>query len=241
MHNKSPIPVKWAGECSSLAWALLVKVRTWKQSELYLCLIFLTNATPTLKKRHTHTDRLWCRPPPPLSFLSPPLPTQACDVTVSDNEVRILLHRSFGMTAAEGSVRRPWLSGALCWLLWDHTRIHSLLPQVLQQCTSKWEIKGWLAHDIQRMTMPQPAYIYCYVPVPETQRQAGCSRNTMLHGGSTDLGGGYTYRKRAVLYVYSIQILVDEGNVRGRGRTAEETDWQQIVDGVLFDCWSINW
>lgn len=23
------------------------------------------------------------------------------------------------------------------------------------------------------MTMPQPAYTYCYVPVPETQRHAG--------------------------------------------------------------------
>lgn len=84
--------------------------------------------------------------------------------------------------------------------------------------------------------MPQPAYTYCYVPVPETQRHTGCSRTTLLHGGSTHSGGGYTYRKRAVLYVYSIQILVGRGNVRGRGRTAEETEWQQILGGVLFDC-----
>lgn len=40
-----------------------------------------------------------------------------------------------------------------------------------------------------------------------------------------------------MLYVYSIQIvLVGRGNVRGRGRTAEETEWQQILGGVLFDC-----
>ncbi|XP_061542599.1 uncharacterized protein LOC133408116 [Phycodurus eques] len=36
------------------------------------------------------------QPPPPPAFLHtvPPLPTQACDVTVSDNEVRILLRPS---------------------------------------------------------------------------------------------------------------------------------------------------
>lgn len=64
------------------------------------------------------------------------------------------------------------------------------LSRVLQQCTSKWEIKGWLAHDIQRMTMAQLAYTYCYVPVTETQRHTGCSRNTSLHGGSTHSGRG---------------------------------------------------
>lgn len=39
----------------------------------------------------------------------------------------------------------------------------------------------------------------------------------------------------------SAQTVVGRGNVRARGRTAEETDRQQIVGGVLFDCWSIIW
>lgn len=128
MNNKSTIPVKWAGECGSLAWALLVEVSTWCQSELYLCLIFLTNTPPPLEKRHTQIQTGFgvtnpsLFPSPTLSSLSPPLPTQACDVTVSDNEVRILLHQSVRMTVTQALCAASLVSGALCWLLWAHAR-----------------------------------------------------------------------------------------------------------------------
>lgn len=129
-----------------MASALLVEVSTWCHGELYLCLIFLTNTPqlppPSPNKRHTHiqTD-FGVTNPPPLSSYSPPLPTQACDVTVSDNEVRILLHQSVRMTAAQADAPAPWYqapSADSCGLAPDTDGF----PQVLQQCTSKWEIKG---------------------------------------------------------------------------------------------------
>lgn len=68
---------------------------------------FLTSAPPTPKSNKAHTriqtDFGVTRPdPPPPRLFSPslslPLPTQACDVAVSDNEVRILLRYSVRMT-----------------------------------------------------------------------------------------------------------------------------------------------
>lgn len=210
---------------------------------------FLTNTPPTkdtLTQRQTlvsPTQAGSSSPSPSLSSLSPPLPTQACDVIVSDNEVRILLQQSVSLAPVCEDDSHSGLRGSSCGIgrpllsVVSSHWIHRLLSRAPQQRTSKWEIKGWLAHDIQRMTMPQSAYTYFYVPVPETQWHAGCSRTTLLHGGSSHSGEEYTYRKKAVLYLYSIQILVGRGNVRGTGRTVEETEWQQI----LGDCWSINW
>lgn len=202
---------------------------------------------PNLKKRHTHiqTDFGVAHPVPhphPHPFLPFPLPCQHKPVMWLSQIMRWEFYCTslWGWQRPRSVCSLPGIGRPLLTPV-GSCRVHRLFSQVLQQCTSKWEIKGWLAHDIQRMTMPQPAYTYCYVPVPETQRQAGCSRTALLRGGSTHSGGGYTYRKRAVLHVYSIQILLAEGNVRGRGRTAEETEWQQILGGVLFDCWSINW
>lgn len=133
MHNKSPIPVKWANECCSLVWVLLVEVSTRCHSELFLCLIFLTNTPPTkdtLKQRQTlvsPTQACSSSPSPSLSSLSPPLPTQACDVIVSDNEVRILLQQSVSLAPVceeenhSGPHVSSVVSGALCCLLRAHS------------------------------------------------------------------------------------------------------------------------
>lgn len=207
MHNKSPIPVKWAGECGSLAWALLAEVSTWCHSELYW--FFSPMHPPPLKKKtHSHTDRLWCHHPSlfptPHPFLPFPLPYQHKPVMWLSQ----IMRWEFYCTSLWGwqrlrplcslpGIRRPLLTPVGSY--W----IHRLISQVLQQCTSKWEIKGWLAHDIQRMTMPQPAYTYCYVPVPETQRHTGCSRTTLLYGGSTHLRGGiYIQEEGSALCVF---------------------------------------
>lgn len=66
--------------------------------------------------------------------------------------------------------------------------------------------------------MPQSAYTYCYVPVTERQWHAGCSRTTLLHGGSAHSRGEYTYRKKAVLYLYSIQILGGQRQCGGHSK-----------------------
>lgn len=115
MNNTSPIPVKWAR--SSLAWSLLLEVLKQCHSKLYSSLITSATPPPPFKERHTHTQRETlvsatqaCSscPPPSLSSLSLPLPTQACDVTVWDNGVRILLQSSVSLAPiCEEESHRP--------------------------------------------------------------------------------------------------------------------------------------
>lgn len=102
MNNTSPIPVKWAR--SSLAWSLLLEVLKQCHSKLYSSLITSATPPPPPLKKDTLTERETlvsatqaCSSCPPPSLSSLPLPTQACDVTVWDNEVRILLQSSVSL------------------------------------------------------------------------------------------------------------------------------------------------
>lgn len=116
-----PFQLSEPGRAAVSAWALLVKVWTWCHSELYLCLIFLTNTPPILKKTHSHTDRLLVSlthagspflPPPFLLF---PLPCQHKPVMWLSQIMRWEFycnslwawHQSVRMTAT-ASVRALW-------------------------------------------------------------------------------------------------------------------------------------
>lgn len=166
MHNKSPMPVKWAGECSSLARALLLEVSTWCHRELYLCLIFLTTTPPTLKKRHTHiqTDfgvthhSLFPSPTPTLSSLSPPLPTQACDVTVSDKWGENFIAPVCEDDSDSALCAASLVLGALCWLLWV-PRIYRQLSRsssnALQSGRSRVDLR-MTSREWQCLSQPTP-------------------------------------------------------------------------------------
>lgn len=56
--------------------------------------------------------------------------------------------------------------------------------QRLKHFTSKWEIKGWFAHDIQGMTMPCPASTCCQSLTHKDMQAAP----TLLCGGNTHSG-----------------------------------------------------
>lgn len=111
----------------------LAEASTRCHRELFLCLIFLTNTPPTkdtLTQRQTLVSPTQaCSSPPSrsLSSLSPPLPTQACDVIVSDNEVRTLLQQSVSLAPVcegddhSGLLVSSVVSGALCCLPWAHS------------------------------------------------------------------------------------------------------------------------
>lgn len=233
MHNTSLIPVKWAGECSSLASALSAEVSTWCHSEMYLCLIFLTNAPPALKNRHTHTQtdsgvtHPSLFPTPTLSSPSPPLPTQACDVTVSDNEVRFLLHQSVGMTAAQASM----VPGALCCGLTDCSQSPSAVHFKVgdQGLTCAWHPGNDNASASLHLLLragPRDTKTCRLLP-----HYFAAWRKFSFRRGDIHTGRGQ----------WSMCILYAYWWVKGRGRTAEETEWQQILGAVLFDCWSNNW
>lgn len=79
--------------------------------------------SPPAFKKKRHADRLWCHPPPlsPFPHLPPPQPTQACDVTVLDNEVRFLLLLSVRMTSILSGSQRPLLTATRSH--WIHTAL----------------------------------------------------------------------------------------------------------------------
>lgn len=172
---------------------------------------------PPLKKRHT--DRLWCHPPPPFLPLSPPLPTQACDVTVSDNEVRILLHQSVRMTATQASL----VSGALCWPLGAPSLLPVSSSGALQSGRSRVDLR-MTSREWQCLGQPTPT------ATCRSQRHKGTQAAPallLLHEGSSHSGGGiYIQEEGSALCVFSMNT---GGNVRGRGRTAEETQRQRIL------------
>lgn len=64
----------------------------------------------------------------------------------------------------------------------------------------------------QCLSQPTPT---ATCPVPETQRHAACSRTTLPRGGSVHSGGGYTYRKKAVLYLCTMATMwgAEEGHL----------------------------
>lgn len=99
---------------SCLARASELEVSSECRDETCTSSWFFTAPPPN---RHTHY-RLRCHPPPTLPFLSPPLPAQACDVTIWDNEVRFLLHQPVKMTVGPGQCAPSLESGALYWLPW---------------------------------------------------------------------------------------------------------------------------
>lgn len=128
MNNKSPFLLSEPRKCCSVTWALLVEVSNMVPWWIVLLpcspawfFFFLTNVPPhphvlindTLTYRQTVVSPTH---PHGFSSLSPPLPTQPCDLTVSDNEVRILWLQSVRMTAVAGPCAACLVSGALCWL-----------------------------------------------------------------------------------------------------------------------------
>lgn len=124
---------------------------------------------PLIKDTLTYRQTLVS--PTPHPFLPIPLPCQHKPVMWLSQIMRWEFYCTslWGWQQLRLMHRSPWYqapSADSCGLAPDTDSF----PQVLQQCTSKWEIKGWLAHDSQRMTMAQPGYTYCYVPVTETQR-----------------------------------------------------------------------
>lgn len=125
MNNKSPFLLSELRKCRRVTWALLLEVSTCSLGELCSCSDFFFSHQHPHPNKHTHLSK-WhthiqadcgVTHPHNLSSPSPPRQTQACDVAVSDNEVRILWLQSVRMTAAQALMQPAWLvSGALCWL-----------------------------------------------------------------------------------------------------------------------------
>lgn len=211
---------------------------TWCHGELYFCLIFLTNTPPPFpNKRHTHiqTD-FGVTNPPPLSSHSPPLPTQACDVTVSDNEVRILLHQSVRMTAAQAYVQPPWYQAPSAdsrglrpdteTALSGPPAMHFKVGDQGLTCACHPENDNGSAslHLLLRASH-RDTKAYWLLP----QYFAAWRKHSFRKG---DIHIGRRQCSMCILYKY----WWVKSNVRGRGKKAEETAWQQILCAVLFDC-----
>lgn len=187
MHNKSLVPVKWAGQFGlSLVGGGVNVVPQWN----VLMPDFSHQCTPPHPlRRHTHiqTDFGVAHPPTPPSTSTPflpfplPGPTQACDVTVSDNEVRILLQQSVRGWQRPGPlvVGRPLL-----------TRLLSLgsSGDALQSGRSRVDLR-MTSREWQCLSQPTPTATCRSRRHKGTQ---GCSRTALLRGGSAHSGGGHT-------------------------------------------------
>lgn len=118
MHNKSPIPVKWADERCSLAWALQVEVCQHGATVSCSYAWFFSPIHPQ-PKTHSHRDRLWCHPPkpvplpPPPPFLPFPLPCQHKPVMWLSQIMRWEFYCS-SLWAWHQSVRRTTTQASVC-------------------------------------------------------------------------------------------------------------------------------
>lgn len=249
MNNMSPIPVKWAR--SSLARALLLEVLKQCHSKLYSSLVSLTSAPPPLKKDTLTQTLVSATPslfllPTPSAFLPFPFPCPHKPVMWLSEIMRWEFycsalwawHQSVRGDSHRGLCAGSLVWGALCWVQWALTEAKrcSRRPAMHfkvgdQGSTCAWHPENDNASVSLRLLQDSSP--------PNTK---ACRQLPYFS----------SWRKRLFTRVIYIQ---EEGALSGfytntggqrqcegsRGRTAEETCWQHILWGVLFDCWSINW